>query len=144
MPKFRKKPIVIEAIQWEGSNESWDKIMANDRLEYLKKKLDHCQGRIHDAETEDREIRKIICDEFSKFKVNDMVVVIDRNADGTEYRRKRGKIFEVDYSPKLMYALNGFVYVIRSVRKDGSMADRPHMIHYSSIDTIEKFEEDDE
>ena len=115
-----------------------------NRLEYLKKKLDHCKGRMHDVETEDREIRKIICDEFSEFKVNDMVVVVDRNADGTEYRRKRGKIFGVDYSPGSMYALNGFVYVIRSVRKDGSMSDRPRMVHYCSRDTIEKFGKNDE
>lgn len=26
--KFRKKPVVIEAEQWRGDNESWDKIMA--------------------------------------------------------------------------------------------------------------------
>jgi len=26
--KYRKKPVVIEAEQWEGSKESWDRIMA--------------------------------------------------------------------------------------------------------------------
>jgi len=28
MAKFRKKPVVIDAEQWHGSKESWDKIMA--------------------------------------------------------------------------------------------------------------------
>lgn len=26
--KFRKKPVVIEAVQWEATAESWDKILA--------------------------------------------------------------------------------------------------------------------
>lgn len=25
--KFRKKPVVIEAVQWDGTNESWQHIM---------------------------------------------------------------------------------------------------------------------
>ncbi|MBK7885488.1 MAG: hypothetical protein IPJ81_18115 [Chitinophagaceae bacterium] len=28
MPKFRKKPVVIEAVKWEGSKVSWDEIIA--------------------------------------------------------------------------------------------------------------------
>lgn len=28
MPKFRKKPIVIEAIQWEATQKNWDEIKA--------------------------------------------------------------------------------------------------------------------
>lgn len=27
MPKFRKKPVVIEAIQWNGSEQSWNSIV---------------------------------------------------------------------------------------------------------------------
>ncbi len=27
MPKFRKKPVVIEAVQWTGTAESWNAIM---------------------------------------------------------------------------------------------------------------------
>jgi len=28
MPFFRKKPVVIEAVKWEGTKQSWDAIMA--------------------------------------------------------------------------------------------------------------------
>ena len=28
MPKFRKKPVVIEAVQWLGENDSWKEIIA--------------------------------------------------------------------------------------------------------------------
>jgi len=28
MPKFRKKPVVIEAVQWKVSNESYNEILA--------------------------------------------------------------------------------------------------------------------
>jgi len=28
MAKFRKKPVVIDAEQWQGNKESWDKILA--------------------------------------------------------------------------------------------------------------------
>ena len=28
MAKYRKKPVVIDAVQWTGTKESWDKIMA--------------------------------------------------------------------------------------------------------------------
>ena len=28
MAKYRKKPIVIDAVQWEGTTESWESIMA--------------------------------------------------------------------------------------------------------------------
>lgn len=27
MPKYRKKPVVIEAVKWEGTKEAWDKIL---------------------------------------------------------------------------------------------------------------------
>lgn len=27
MPRYRKKPVVIEAVQWNGSNAAWDEIM---------------------------------------------------------------------------------------------------------------------
>lgn len=109
-----------------------------NRLEYLKKKLDHCKGRIHDAETEDREIRKIICDEFSEFKVNDMVVV---HRDG---KQKRGIIYEVNYSPESSKAINGFTYVVFSVRKGETQSDNFRLVHYSAGDRIERFEEKDE
>ena len=28
MPKFRKRPVVIEAVQWGGSQQSWNDILA--------------------------------------------------------------------------------------------------------------------
>lgn len=28
MPQFRKKPVVIEAVKWEASRQSWDQIIA--------------------------------------------------------------------------------------------------------------------
>lgn len=34
MAKFRKKSVVIEAEQWQGSKESWDKIMAMGLTEW--------------------------------------------------------------------------------------------------------------
>lgn len=32
--KYRKKPIVIDAIQWDGSKKAWDKIMALGRVRW--------------------------------------------------------------------------------------------------------------
>jgi len=32
MAKYRKKPVVIEAVQWEGSRQSWDAILAMGKI----------------------------------------------------------------------------------------------------------------
>ena len=34
MPKFRKKPVVIEAILWDGTQKSWDAIMAMGDIQW--------------------------------------------------------------------------------------------------------------
>jgi hypothetical protein len=30
MPKFRKKPVVIEAVQWDGEDQTFDRVMMWD------------------------------------------------------------------------------------------------------------------
>lgn len=35
MGRYRKKPVVIEAVQWQGSHESWDNIMAMGLTNWL-------------------------------------------------------------------------------------------------------------
>jgi hypothetical protein len=33
--KYRKKPVVIQAVQWQGTQKSWDKIMAMGLIDWL-------------------------------------------------------------------------------------------------------------
>ena len=32
MPRYRKKPVEIEAVQWDGTKKAWDEIMAMGRV----------------------------------------------------------------------------------------------------------------
>ena len=35
MPKFRKKPVIVDAEQWQGSQESFNKILAMGLMDWL-------------------------------------------------------------------------------------------------------------
>lgn len=52
MPKFRKKPITIEAIQWDGTDECWIKIQnfaygLIDKDDFRKDKIKTSNGNIY-------------------------------------------------------------------------------------------------
>lgn len=39
MPKFKKKPLTIDAIQWDGTKATWDKMQAMGDMQWMPGEL---------------------------------------------------------------------------------------------------------
>lgn len=103
----------------------------------LLKKLVHCEAKEAEWGSKASKIRKEICEKYADFHKDDLVIVVYKK-DG---RQKRGIISQVNYRPRSSSAINGFTYVIFSVRKGETKSDNFRLVHYYDGDRIEKFED---
>lgn len=100
----------------------------------LLKKLVDCEAKEAEWGSKASKIREEICEKYADFHAGDLMIV---HRGGTQ---KKGVIHQVNYSPESWNAINGFTYVIFSVRKGETKSDNFRLVHYGKGDRIERVE----